>query len=81
MVCNAKVGSVVELEDAGCVYLSLVCGGKKIAEFCLTRDEYETLGEPKPGDVMDYGVVATTYRDGVSKRVLEIRFLGRPVVI
>ena len=78
MTCSVKVGSVVKLEDAGCVYLSLVCGSRKIAEFCLTREEYETLGKPKPGDVVDYGVAATTYRDGVSKRVLEIRFLDAP---
>jgi len=79
MTCSVKVGSVVELEDAGCVYLSLVCGSKKIAEFCLSEEEYETLGEPKPGDVVDYGMTVTTYNDGTSKRVLEIRFLGRPV--
>ena len=79
MTCSVKVGSVVELEDAGCVYLSLVCGSRKIAEFCLSEEEYEDLGRPKPGDVVDYGVAATTYRDGTSKRVLEIRFLGRPI--
>jgi len=79
MTCSIKVGSVVKLDDVQCIYLSLVCGPKKIAEFCLSEEEYETLGKPKPGDVVDYGVAATTYRDGVSKRVLEIRFLGRPV--
>jgi len=79
MVCSVKVGSVVELDDVGCVYLSLVCGSRKIAEFCLTREQYETLGEPKPGDVVVYGMSVTTYRDGTSKRVLEIRFLGRPI--
>jgi len=78
-VCSVKVGSVVKLEE--CIYLSLVCGDRKVAEFCISEEEYETLGGPKPGDVVDYGVSATTYRDGVSKRVLEIRFLGRPVKI
>ncbi|MFZ8810608.1 MAG: hypothetical protein ACO2PN_21180 [Pyrobaculum sp.] len=81
MVCSVKVGSVVALEDAGCIYLSLVCGAKKIAEFCLSEEEYLSLGEPKPGDVVDFGVTATTYRDGVSMRRLEIRFLGCPVRI
>jgi len=81
MTCSTKVGSVAELEDVGYIYLNIVCGSRKIAEFCLSEEEYEDLGRPKPGDVVDYGVVATTYRDGVSKRVLEIRFLGRPVVI
>jgi hypothetical protein len=81
MVCSVKVGSVVALEDAGCIYLSLVCGVKKIAEFCLSEEEYLSLGEPKPGDVVDFGVTATTYRDGVSMRKLEIRFLGCPVRI
>jgi len=81
MVCSVKVGSVVALEDAGCIYLSLVCGAKKIAEFCLSEEEYLSLGEPKPGDVVDFGVTATTYRDGVSVRKLEVRFLGRPVRI
>lgn len=78
MVCSVKVGSVVTLEDAGCIYLSLVCGVKKIAEFCLSEEEYLSLGEPKPGDLVDFGVTATTYRDGVSMRRLEIRFLGVP---
>jgi hypothetical protein len=79
MTCSTKVGSVVRLDDAQCIYLSLVCGSKKIAEFCLSEEEYELLGGPKPGDVVDYGVTATTYSDGTSERVLEIRFLGRPV--
>ena len=73
MTCSVKVGSVVKLEDAGCVYLSLVCGGRKIAEFCLSEEEYRMLGEPKPGDVVDYAVS--------SERKLEVRFLGRPVKI
>jgi len=73
MVCSIKVGAVVKLEDVGCVYLSLVCGSKKIAEFCLARDEYGVLGEPRPGDVVDYAVS--------SERKIEIRFLGRPVRI
>jgi len=64
-----------------CIYLSLVCGDRKVAEFCLSEEEYETLGEPKPGDVVDYGVSATTYNDGTSKHALEVRFLGRPVKI
>ena len=79
MVCSVKVGSVVALEDARCIYLSLVCGAKKIAEFCLSEEEYLSLGEPKPGDIVDYGATATTYSDGSSKRMLEIRFLGRLV--
>ena len=78
MVCSVKVGSVVALEDAGCIYLSLVCGAKKIAEFCLSEEEYLSLGEPKPGDLVDFGATATTHRDGVSMRRLEIRFLGVP---
>ena len=61
MVCSVKVGSVVALEDAGCIYLSLVCGAKKIAEFCLSEEEYLSLGEPKPGDVVDFGATTTTY--------------------
>jgi len=81
MVCSVKVGSVVALEDAGYIYLSLVCGAKKIAEFYLSEEEYLSLGEPKSGDVVDFGVTATTYRDGVAMRRLEIRFLGCPVRI
>jgi hypothetical protein len=81
VVCNTKVGSVVSLEDAGCVYLSLVCGSKKIAEFCLSEEEYESLGEPKPGDVVDYSIAVATYGDGTSMRKIEIRFLGHPVRI
>jgi len=81
MVCSVKVGSVVALEDAGCIYLSLVCGVKRIAEFCLSEEEYLSLGEPKPGDVVDFGVTTTTYHGGVSMRRLEIRFLGCPVRI
>jgi len=79
MVCSAKVGSVVELEESQCIHVSVVCNAKKIAEFCLSKDEYETLGEPKPGDAVDYGIVTTTYSDGTSMRKLEVRFLGRPV--
>ena len=71
MICSTKVGTVVELEE--CIYLSLVCGDRKIAEFCLAEEEYESLGEPKPGDVVDYAVS--------SERKLEIRFLGRPAKI
>ena len=78
MTCSMKVGSVVGLEDAGCVYLSLVCGSRKIAEFCLSEEEYEDLGRPKPGDVVIYSIAATTYNDGTSMRKIEIRFLGRP---
>jgi len=70
VVCGTKVGSVVKLEDSQCIYISIVCGAKKIAEFCLAEDEYEVLGEPKPGDV----VVFTAS----SERKLEVRFLGRP---
>jgi hypothetical protein len=81
MVCRTKVGSVVRLDDAQCIYLSLVCGGRKIAELCLSEEEYDLLGEPKPGDVVDYGVTVTTYRDGTSMHKLEIRFLGSPVKI
>ena len=81
MVCGVKVGSAVELEDAGCVNLSLVCGGRKVAEFCISEEEYETLGKPKPGDVVVYSIVTTTYGDGSSMRMVEIRFLGRPVRI
>ncbi len=81
MVCSTKVGSVVQLDDAQCIYLSVVCGTKKIAEFCLSEEEYVALGEPKPGDVVGYGVVATAYPDRASEHVLEIRFLGRPVKI
>jgi hypothetical protein len=77
MVCSVKVGSVVELEE--CIYLSLVCDSKKIAEFCLSEEEYATLGEPKAGDVVDYSIVTTTYNDGTSMRKIEVRFLGRPV--
>jgi hypothetical protein len=71
MVCSTKVGAVVRLED--CIYLSVVCGVKKIAEFCLHEAEYEVLGEPKPGDV----VVFTAS----SERRLELRFLGRPKLL
>ena len=74
-----KVGAVVRLED--CIYISLVCDSKKIAEFYLSEEEYESLGEPKPGDVVDYSIATATYRDGASKRVLEIKFLGRPARI
>jgi hypothetical protein len=81
MVCNVKVGSVVALEDASCVYLSLVCGDRKIAELCLSEEEYESLGGPKPGDVADYSIAAAAYGDGTSMRKIEIRFLGRPVRI
>jgi len=81
MTCSVKVGSVVRLDDAQCIYLSLVCGSRKIAEFCLSEEEYEDLGRPRPGDVVDYGVSATTYGDGTSMRKIEIRFLGRPVKI
>ncbi len=81
MTCSTKVGAVVKLEDAQCIYLSLVCGVKKIAEFCLSEEEYVALGEPKPGDVVGYGVIATTYSDGTSLRQIEIMFLGRPVKI
>ena len=73
MVCSTKVGAVVRLEDVGCIYLSVVCGGKKRAEFCLAEEEYEVLGEPKPGDVVDFSAS--------SERKLEMRFLGRPVVV
>jgi hypothetical protein len=71
----------VRLDDARCIYLSLVCGSKKIAEFYLSEEEYADLGAPKPGDVVDYAVVATTYSDGTPMRKLELRFLGRPVVV
>jgi len=81
VTCSVKVGSAVKLEDAGCIYLSLVCGAKKIAEFCLSEEEYLSLGEPKPGGIVDFGVTTTTHRDGVSMRKLEIRFLGCPVRI
>jgi hypothetical protein len=81
MICTTKVGSVVKLEDSGCIYISLVCGIRKIAEFCISEEEYLALGEPRPGDVVDYGVTATTYRDGTSMRKIEVRFLGRPVRI
>jgi hypothetical protein len=79
MVCTAKVGTVVKLEDARYIYLSITCGARKIAEFYISEEEYLALGGPKPGDAVDYGVTTTTYNDGTSKRVLEIRFLGRPV--
>jgi hypothetical protein len=79
MVCTAKVGAVVKLEDAGCIYLSVTCGARKIAEFYISEEEYLALGEPKPGDAVDYGVTATTYNDGTSMRKIEVRFLGRPV--
>jgi len=69
MVCSIKVGAVVRLED--CIYISLVCRERKVAELCLTQDEYEVLGEPRPGDVVDYAAS--------SERKIEIRFLGRPV--
>jgi hypothetical protein len=81
VVCSTRVGSVVKLDDTPCIYLSLVCGIRKIAEFCLSEEEYTALGEPKPGDAVSYAVVAATYSDGTSKRVLEVRFLGRPVRI
>ncbi|MFZ8809073.1 MAG: hypothetical protein ACO2PN_13350 [Pyrobaculum sp.] len=81
MVCSMKVGSIVKLEDSQCIYLSITCGARKIAEFCLSEEEYLSLGEPKPGDIVDFGVTATTYRDGASVRKLEVRFLGRPVRI
>ena len=81
MTCSIKVGAVVRLDDTQCIYLSLVCGSKKIAEFCLSEEEYRMLGEPKQGDVVVYSTVATKYRDSMSKRVLEIRFLGRPARI
>jgi len=77
MVCSTKVGSVVRLDDAQCIYLSLICGAKKIAEFCLSEEEYLALGEPKPGDVVVYSLATTTYNDGTSLRQIEIRFLGR----
>jgi len=77
MICSTKVGTVVKLEE--CIYLSLVCGDRKIAEFCLAQEEYETLGVPKPGDVVAYSIAATTYSDGSSMRMMEIRFLGRPI--
>ncbi len=81
MACDTKVGSVVKLDDSKCVYISIVCGAKKIAEFCLSEEEYAALGEPKPGDEVGYGIVATTYSDGTSLRQIEIMFLGRPVRI
>jgi len=68
MVCSVKVGAVVRLED--CIYISLVCRERKVAELCLTQDEYEVLSEPRPGDVVDYAAS--------SERKIEIRFLGRP---
>ena len=77
MICSTKVGTVVELEK--CIYLSLVCGDRKVAEFCLAQEEYETLGVPKPSDVVAYSIVAATYNDGSSMRIIEIRFLGRPI--
>ena len=55
------------------MYISLVCGSKKIAEFCVSEEEYETLGESKPGDVVIYSIVATAYNDGSSMRMMEIR--------
>jgi len=79
MSCSTKVGTVVKLEE--CIYLSLVCGDRKIAEFCLAEEEYETLGVPKPGDVVAYSIAATAYSGGSSMRMIEIRFLGRPVKI
>ncbi len=81
MTCNVKVGSVVKLEDAQCIYLSLVRCGKKIAELCLSEEEYQMLEEPKPGDVVEYAIVTTTYNDGTSMRKLEVKFLGQPVRI
>jgi hypothetical protein len=74
-----KVGAVVKLED--CVYISLVHRRRKVAELCISEEEYEMLGEPRPGDVVDFAIVATTYNDGASMRKIEIRFLGRPVRI
>lgn len=71
MVCSIKVGAVVKLED--CIYVSLVCKEKKIAEFCISEEEYEVLGKPKPGDVVDYAAS--------SEHKIEIRFLGRPVSV
>jgi len=70
VACRTKVGSVVKLEDSQCIYISIVCGTKKIAESCLAEDEYEVLGEPRPGDVVDF--------TASSERKLEVRFLGRP---
>jgi hypothetical protein len=70
-MCSTKVGAVVRLED--CIYLSVTCGMKKLAEFCLTEDEYDVLGRPKPGDVILF--------TASSERKLELRFLGRPVRI
>jgi hypothetical protein len=45
----------------------------------MTRKAFEDLGKPKPGGVADCGTAATTYSGGASRRVLEMRFLGRPV--
>jgi len=81
MSCNVKVSSVVKLNDVGCVYLSLVRCNKKVAEFCLSEEEYELLDKPKPGDVVMFTTVATTYNDRTSMRQIEIRFLGRLVKI
>jgi hypothetical protein len=69
MVCSVKVGTVVKLED--CIYISLVCRERKVAEFCISEEEYKVLGKPRPGDVVDYAAS--------SERKIEIRFLGRPV--
>ncbi len=81
MVCTTKVGAAVKLEDAGCIYLSLVCGTRKVAEFCISEEEYEMLNKPKPDDVVEYATAATAYNDGTAVRKLEVRFLGQPVRI
>jgi hypothetical protein len=71
MVCTTKVGSVVKLED--CIYLSLVCGDKKRVGFCISEIEYELIGSPKPGEVVDF------YAS--SEREIVVRFLGSPAII
>ncbi len=81
MVCTTKVVAVVKLEDTGCIYFSLVRCSQKVAEFCISEEEYEMLSKPKPGDVVEYATVATTYNDGTAVRKLEVRFLGQPVRI